>query len=163
MSIVKEWNDLCENSATNENQQFFQEYFMKEKDVYAELLGNKENVVKGTIEELAKRFNLTNVEMIGFVDGINTSLNESIDLDSLEETSEITLDINWKSLYENMLAVPAEWLFTLPEWDNIYTLEERTQIKKDFNRSRMAVRTKVGRNDPCPCGSGKKYKKCCGQ
>jgi preprotein translocase subunit SecA len=23
--------------------------------------------------------------------------------------------------------------------------------------------TKIGRNDPCPCGSGKKYKKCCGQ
>ena len=22
--------------------------------------------------------------------------------------------------------------------------------------------TKVGRNDPCPCGSGKKYKRCCG-
>jgi uncharacterized protein len=22
---------------------------------------------------------------------------------------------------------------------------------------------KVGRNDPCPCGSGKKYKKCCGE
>lgn len=22
---------------------------------------------------------------------------------------------------------------------------------------------KAGRNDPCPCGSGKKYKKCCGQ
>jgi preprotein translocase subunit SecA len=22
---------------------------------------------------------------------------------------------------------------------------------------------KVGRNDPCPCGSGKKYKKCCGK
>jgi preprotein translocase subunit SecA len=25
------------------------------------------------------------------------------------------------------------------------------------------VKKKVGRNDPCPCGSGKKYKKCCGQ
>jgi preprotein translocase subunit SecA len=24
------------------------------------------------------------------------------------------------------------------------------------------VGDKVGRNDPCPCGSGKKYKKCCG-
>ncbi|KAB5148749.1 hypothetical protein GAC40_28460, partial [Bacteroides thetaiotaomicron] len=23
--------------------------------------------------------------------------------------------------------------------------------------------TKIGRNDPCPCGSGKKYKKCCGR
>ncbi|MBI4735676.1 MAG: preprotein translocase subunit SecA [candidate division NC10 bacterium] len=26
-----------------------------------------------------------------------------------------------------------------------------------------APRAKVGRNEPCPCGSGKKYKKCCGQ
>jgi uncharacterized protein len=25
------------------------------------------------------------------------------------------------------------------------------------------VSTKVGRNDPCPCGSGKKFKKCCGK
>jgi len=27
----------------------------------------------------------------------------------------------------------------------------------------LSTRTKVGRNDPCPCGSGKKYKKCCGK
>ncbi|MGA1315702.1 MAG: SEC-C metal-binding domain-containing protein [Rubrivivax sp.] len=26
----------------------------------------------------------------------------------------------------------------------------------------MALQTKVGRNEPCPCGSGKKFKKCCG-
>ncbi len=26
----------------------------------------------------------------------------------------------------------------------------------------MYKRHKVGRNDPCPCGSGKKYKRCCG-
>ncbi|UJL48206.1 SEC-C domain-containing protein [Virgibacillus sp. NKC19-16] len=29
------------------------------------------------------------------------------------------------------------------------------------NESKKSV--KVGRNDPCPCGSGKKYKKCCGK
>ncbi|WP_395879707.1 SEC-C metal-binding domain-containing protein [Desulfallas sp. Bu1-1] len=28
---------------------------------------------------------------------------------------------------------------------------------------RCQTRTKVGRNDPFPCGSGKKYKKCCGK
>jgi preprotein translocase subunit SecA len=28
---------------------------------------------------------------------------------------------------------------------------------------RNAASDKVGRNDPCPCGSGKKYKKCCGR
>ena len=26
----------------------------------------------------------------------------------------------------------------------------------------MARGTKAGRNDPCPCGSGKKFKRCCG-
>ena len=27
----------------------------------------------------------------------------------------------------------------------------------------VVAEQKIGRNDPCPCGSGKKYKKCCGQ
>ena len=33
------------------------------------------------------------------------------------------------------------------------TVQQRTVVKKN----------KVGRNDPCPCGSGKKYKHCCGK
>ena len=33
--------------------------------------------------------------------------------------------------------------------------------KKEFNS--MPKEKKIGRNDPCPCGSGKKYKKCCGK
>jgi len=33
----------------------------------------------------------------------------------------------------------------------------------DMQQVQQIVRgDKVGRNDPCPCGSGKKYKKCCG-
>ena len=34
-----------------------------------------------------------------------------------------------------------------------------------LSRAQTVVRDvpKVGRNDPCPCGSGKKYKKCCGR
>jgi preprotein translocase subunit SecA len=36
---------------------------------------------------------------------------------------------------------------------------------KDNNKPKTFKRKekKVGRNDPCPCGSGKKYKKCCGR
>jgi len=30
-------------------------------------------------------------------------------------------------------------------------------------KQRMVVSSKVGRNSPCPCGSGKKYKMCCGK
>lgn len=49
-------------------------------------------------------------------------------------------------------------------WDGILSPETRKAITKDFNRSRIVVKEdKVGRNDPCPCGSGKKYKFCCGR
>lgn len=36
-------------------------------------------------------------------------------------------------------------------------------VKKDMEQNQMVAQTlkKVGRNNPCPCGSGKKYKKCC--
>ena len=35
--------------------------------------------------------------------------------------------------------------------------------KHNNNSNNIVVNTKVGRNDPCPCGSCKKYKKCCGR
>lgn len=41
---------------------------------------------------------------------------------------------------------------------------KRKEIRNDWRASKTIVREdKVGRNDPCPCGSGKKYKKCCGK
>jgi preprotein translocase subunit SecA len=42
--------------------------------------------------------------------------------------------------------------------------EEREERKQERKKERPVTRhgDKVGRNDPCPCGSGKKYKKCCG-
>ena len=30
------------------------------------------------------------------------------------------------------------------------------------NKNKVSKKIKIGRNEPCPCGSGKKYKKCCG-
>jgi len=43
----------------------------------------------------------------------------------------------------------------------ILLLRKIAQLREN-RPSTMATRTKVGRNDPCPCGSGKKYKRCCG-
>jgi tetratricopeptide (TPR) repeat protein len=41
---------------------------------------------------------------------------------------------------------------------------EAAQLRKEAKRSVAAkvTRPKIGRNEPCPCGSGKKFKKCCG-
>jgi uncharacterized protein YecA (UPF0149 family) len=35
-------------------------------------------------------------------------------------------------------------------------------MPEDEEEDARPVVSKAGRNDPCPCGSGKKYKKCCG-
>jgi uncharacterized protein YchJ len=41
---------------------------------------------------------------------------------------------------------------------------DREELEEDDYYPETFVRAepKIGRNEPCPCGSGKKYKKCCG-
>ena len=40
---------------------------------------------------------------------------------------------------------------------------DQSKVKSEVNRTVVNSGPKVGRNDPCPCGSGKKYKNCCGR
>lgn len=101
---------------------------------------------------------------MGFVDGINDSLNNPYDLEAIDENTELVLDINLEKLYFNMLDAKADYLYNLPQWDGIFSEEKRKEIQKDYKESRIVRNEeKIGRNDPCPCGSGKKYKKCCGK
>ena len=128
MSLYSEWNRLLDEQENE--REFWEEFLVKEKETYEKLLENFEVVENGTIEELAKKYNLTMVEMVGFIDGINESLNKSIELEGLEETTHVTLDINLEKLYYNMLEAKASWLYTLKQWDNILTKE--TSIKASF-------------------------------
>ena len=99
-----------------------------------------------------------------FLDGINTSLKDEIDVQSVEEETEITLNIIPEKLYYNMLNAKAKWLYELKEWNDVIPEEKRIEITRAWRQEQQAVSaTTVGRNDPCPCGSGKKYKKCCGK
>src|SRR5262249_52977116 len=45
--------------------------------------------------------------------------------------------------------------------DPIGTLPEHAPARALFGFTVRRAAPKVGRNDPCPCGSGQKYKKCC--
>ena len=164
MNLQEQWKNLTESKKTPEEQNsFWTNYLEQEKLAYEDILGNNKKVISGKVEEIAKAFNMDAVTFAGFIDGINTSLTEPVDLDTLTEDSEITLDIDYEKLYWNMLDAKADWLYNLPEWDGILSEEKRKEITKEYNRSKIAVSNKVGRNDPCPCGSGKKYKKCCGR
>ncbi|MDD3920542.1 MAG: SEC-C metal-binding domain-containing protein [Eubacteriales bacterium] len=164
MSLYSDWTDIAQQERTSaEHKAFWSEYFDAETENYKQLLADYQNTASGTVAELADRFQMEPVTFLGFLDGINTSLKKELKLDSLKLTSKVSLDIDYDKLYFNMLDAKANWLYTLPEWDAILTEERRKEITKEFRASKMFVKEEtVGRNDPCPCGSGKKYKKCCG-
>lgn len=165
MSLLQEWRDDLEAHSHNVEEQnaYWEDYLGREQKVYQKLLAEDRRVVDGTFSDLAAEFELSDLIMMGFLDGISESLNEDIDLDSIERDSNIHLDINWEKLYTNMLKVPADWLYELEEWENILTPEKRQELTRAYKDSKTVHVHKVGRNDPCPCGSGKKYKKCCGK
>ena len=63
-----------------------------------------------------------------------------------------------------MVEAKADWLYELPQWENLIPAERREELYKEQKRSMTVVKPKkIMPNDPCPCGSGKKYKKCCGR
>lgn len=164
MGLFEQWKKMAAAERGHaENDAFWSDYFEKEKKNYQQLLGNSQNKLEGTLGELAAGFEMEPVVFTGFLDGINTSLVEELDLDSVETDTPISVKIDFEKLYWNMLEAKADWLYNLEQWDGILSQEKRAGITKDFKQSKMAVSSKVGRNDPCPCGSGKKYKKCCGK
>ncbi len=164
MQLLEKWTQFAEDQQHGENpQQFWNDYFLKEKEIYEKILARK-TAVSGTVSALAKKFGLDEILMVGFIDGINDSLKKPMNLEELTEETNVNLSFSNEKLYYNMVAAKAPWLYELPQWDTRLTQEERKELYKKQKLSTTVINAqKVGRNDPCPCGSGKKYKKCCGR
>ena len=91
-------------------------------------------------------------------------LKEDLVLEEVEADKEVSIKIDWEKLYNNMVTVEAHWLYNLQGWEDILPADQRKEIIKAYKKSKTIVKeAKIGRNDSCPCGSGKKYKKCCGK
>ena len=166
MALLEQWQKIAYNEKTDrgELQRFWQRYFLLEKGVYEKLLTNPDEKVEGTVKELADKYNLSVMEMTGFLDGINESLKTPNPIEDMDENTQVSLDIDLEQLYYHMVEAKADWLYELPAWDELLTAERRKELYMEQKKSRTIVKEKkVGRNDPCPCGSGKKYKFCCGR
>ena len=166
MALLQEWQKIAYNDKANKGdlQRFWQRYFLLEKGVYEKLLSNPDEVVEGTVKELADKYELTTLGMAGFLNGINESLVTPSQIDTMEEDTKVSLGFDKKKLYQNMIDAKADWLYELPMWDEIFDKETKHKLFLEQKKSgTVVVGKKVGRNDPCPCGSGKKYKQCCGK
>lgn len=166
MGLLQEWQAIAFNEKANQQelQKFWNRYFLLEKGVYEQLLSNPDEVVEGTVKELAEKYNLEVMAMVGFLDGINESLITPNDLEDLSEDSHVSLAFDKELLYKNMVDAKADWLYELPQWKEIFSEEKLRELYREQKKSGTVVKAaKVYPNDPCPCGSGKKYKQCCGR
>ena len=166
MALLETWRKTAynENADQRKLQMFWANYFNLEKGIYEQILKTPDEPVKGTVKELAEKFNIDVMSMVGFLDGINDSLKVPNPIETMEEDTEVNLDYDMELLYKNMVDAKADWLYELPEWDALIDADRRKVLYKEQKLSTTVVKDKkIGRNDPCPCGSGLKYKKCCGK
>lgn len=166
MALLEEWQKIAYDQQADRGklQKFWQRYFMLEKGVYEKLLTNPDEKVEGTVKELAEKYDLSIMDMTGFLDGINDSLVTPNPIDTMEEDTKVSFAFDKEKLYKNMVDAKADWLYELPQWDEIFDADTKRKLYLEQKKSgTVVVGKKVGRNDPCPCGSGKKYKFCCGR
>lgn len=165
-TILEQWRAMAYDQQADRNklQQFWAAYFNIEKGIYEQLLSNPDEVVSGTVKELAEKYGQDVLTMVGFLDGINDSLKVPNPIETMDENTKVSLCFDKELLYKNMVDARADWLYELPQWDAIFTPEKRKELYLEQKKSGTVVKAhKIGRNDPCPCGSGKKYKYCCGR
>lgn len=164
MSLLETWRNTAYSQELTQQQsnELWSRYFLIEKDIYEKILTESE-IVEGTVKELADKYETDVMTMVGFLDGINDSLKNPNPIDEMTEDTKVNLGYDKEKLYYNMVEARADWLYELPQWGNLLTKEKRKELYKEQKASgTIRKEKKVGRNDPCPCGSGKKYKKCCG-
>ena len=166
MALLETWRKLAYETEMDQKNasEFWGSYFNQEKAIYEQILADSDTVVKGTVKELAEKFGVEVLLMTGFLDGINDSLKTPNPIETMDENTEVSLDYDKEKLYYNMVGCKADWLYELPQWDNLLDEATRKDLYKKQKLSGTIVKgKKIGRNDPCPCGSGKKYKQCCGR
>ena len=93
MALLEQWRKTAYDETISQDklQKLWDDYFQEEKGIYEQLLKNPDEVVDGTVKELAEKYGVTVMTMTGFLDGINDSLKESNPIEEREEDTEVNL------------------------------------------------------------------------
>ena len=130
MTLLEQWQNMAYDTSKDQKtmQEFWQRYFLLEKGIYEKLLENPDEEVKGTVKELAEKYEIELMPMVGFLDGINESLVTPNPIDTMEEDTEVSLAFDKEKLYRNMVEAKADWLYNLPQWEKIFDEETRKEL-----------------------------------
>ena len=142
MALLQEWRDVAYSQEADKAQlqKFWTNYFLIEKGIYEKLLTNPDEVVRGTVKDLADKFEVDVMTMVGFLDGINDSLKVQNPIEEMDENTEVNLGFDKEMLYKNMVDAKADWLYELPQWDEIFTEEQKKELYKEQKKSGTVVK-----------------------
>ena len=137
MSLLEQWRESAYSKEMDKAalQKFWGTYFQIEKEIYEKLLENPDEEVKGTVKELAAKYEIEVFTMTGFLDGINDSLKEPNPIEEMEEDTVVSLAFDKEKLYKNMVDAKADWLYELPQWDKIFTAERKKELYREQKQS----------------------------
>ena len=141
-TILEQWRSIAYDQQADRNQlqRFWANYFNIEKGIYEQLLSNPDEVVSGTVKELAEKYGQDVLTMVGFLDGINDSLKIPNPIETMDEDTRVTLAFDKELLYKNMVDAKADWLYQLPQWDAIFTEEKRKELYMEQKKSGTVVK-----------------------
>lgn len=143
MALLETWRNLAYGDGLDDKkrEELWSGYFQIEKGIYEQILSQPEQVITGTVKELAEKYNTEILIMTGFLDGINESLKGYENpIDTMEEDTEVKIEIDPEKLYYNMVEAKATWLYELPQWDAILTPEKRKELYKSQKASVLFAR-----------------------
>lgn len=166
MGLLESWHEIAYDTTDQKAmQKVWEKYFKEEKEIYKKILTSPDTEIVGTVENLAKDYGMDTIYFVGFLEGINESIEKPNPVEKLKENSKVKIKIKPEELYYNMVKAKASWLYELTEWESVLIKEKRNELYRKCKDEQIVRREgdKVYPNDPCPCGSGKKYKKCCGK
>ena len=134
MTLLEVWRTKAygDQLSKEEQEKLWKDYFLVEKGIYEKLLADVSKVERGTVKELAEKYGTDIQTMTGFLDGISESLKQDIPTETMDENTEIVLEIDPEKLYYNMVEAKAEWLYGLEAWDHI---SERGEKKRAVPRA----------------------------
>ena len=83
MSLYRDWQSLIENQTDATLKSFWEEYSGAETKIYSDILAEKTSLLTGTVAHLSEKYQVREVIFMGFLDGINTSLETELNLEDI--------------------------------------------------------------------------------
>lgn len=133
MTLLEVWRIKAygDQLGKEEQEKLRKDYSLVKEDIYEKLLADVSRVEHGTVRELVKEYGTDVQTMTGFLGGIDGSLRQDIPIKTMDENTEIILEIDPEKLCYSMVEAEAEWFYGLETRDHVLSARRRKELYRE--------------------------------